>query len=234
MKQMTFRDDPAAYMRAYRARKKAGKAASAPKPRRTSKVAPIGRIAEPLIDADALPHGALAKLSNETAAYLRAKIAAIGPGAVITKTNERLDVITRAEADARTPALLTPPSPDLIRKSMAAIGGRPGRGLIPQARGYAAPPDLAAVSPYTRAEEFETRTMTMLAAQAAKIDELERRVAPLEQARRREHEAADRAAPWLNLISLAMTLSEYACRNGERQAASTKRRAPINPPDAGY
>jgi hypothetical protein len=69
---------------------------------------------------------------------------------------------------------------------MLAIGGRPGRGLIPQGPGYAAPPDLAAVSPFTRAEEFRARTETILAALAAKSDEQDRRIAALEAA------AADR------------------------------------------
>jgi hypothetical protein len=69
---------------------------------------------------------------------------------------------------------------------MLAIGGRPGRGLIPQGRGYAAPPDLAAASPFTRAEELRAKTETMLAALAAKADEQEKRFAALEAA------AADR------------------------------------------
>jgi hypothetical protein len=69
---------------------------------------------------------------------------------------------------------------------MLAIGGRPGRGLIPLGPGYAAPPDLAAVSPFTRAEGFRAKTETMLAALAAKADQAERRISALEA------EAADR------------------------------------------
>jgi hypothetical protein len=79
-----------------------------------------------------------------------------------------------------------PPTPAPGPQSMFAVGGRPGHGLIPQGRGYAAPPDLVAVSPFTRAEEFRAKTETMLAALAAKADEQEKRIAALEAA------AADR------------------------------------------
>lgn len=79
-----------------------------------------------------------------------------------------------------------PPKAAATPQSMLAIGGRPGPGLISQGRGYAAPPDIAATSPFTRAEEFRAKTETMLAALAAKADEQERRIAALEGA------AADR------------------------------------------
>ena len=104
---------------------------------------------------------------------------------------------THASAPPSRPAASTPtrrsitvsepPSmPAVVPQSMLAIGGRPGRGLIPQGRGYAAPPDLAAASPFTRAEEFRAKTETMLAVLAAKADEQEKRIAALEAA------AADR------------------------------------------
>jgi hypothetical protein len=86
-----------------------------------------------------------------------------------------------------------PPMPAAASKSMLAIGGRPGPGLIPQGRGYAAPPDLAATSPFTRAEEFRAKTETMLAALAAKADEQEKRVVALEA------QAADRQAQVVNM-----------------------------------
>jgi hypothetical protein len=103
----------------------------------------------------------------------------------------------RASAPPFRPAASTPaprsvtlyeplPMPALAPQSMLAVGGRPGRGLIPQGRGYPLPPDLAAVSPFTRAEEFRAKTETMLTALAAKADEQEKRIAALEGA------AADR------------------------------------------
>jgi hypothetical protein len=94
-----------------------------------------------------------------------------------------------------------PPTPAVAPQSMLAIGGRPGPGLIPQGSGYAAPPDLAAVSPFTRAEEFRAKTETMLAVLAAKADEQEKRIAALEAA------AADRRA---QAICVAQALLDLA------------------------
>jgi hypothetical protein len=100
----------------------------------------------------------------------------------------------RSRPAASTPArrdvaIYDPPAtPAVASQSMLAIGGRPGPGLIPQGRGYAAPPDLAAMSPFTRAEEFRANTEIMLATLAAKADEQEKRIAALEAA------AADRRA----------------------------------------
>ena len=50
---------------------------------------------------------------------------------------------------------------------MVAIGGVPGRGLVDQGYGYPAPPDIAAVSTFTKWRE---NTETMLATLAAKAD----------------------------------------------------------------
>jgi hypothetical protein len=124
-----------------------------------------------------LPRDAIAKASRAELATVRAKIAAIGPGAIITKTGGRFDVVSGETFEARhnTPA----PAP----RSMFAIGGKPGRGLVPQGRGMPAPPDIAATSVYG---QFITRTEAMLAALAAKADEQERRISALEAA------AADR------------------------------------------
>lgn len=94
-----------------------------------------------------------------------------------------------------------PPMPAVASKSMLAIGGRPGPGLIPQGRGYAAPPDIAATSPFTRAEEFRAKTETMLAALAAKADEQEKRIAALEAA------AADRRAQVIGVAQAFLGLA---------------------------
>jgi hypothetical protein len=141
--------DTAPYMRARRARQKAESEA-----------------AEPVVDVT-ISRNALLKESDRELSHVWAKVDAIGRGAVITKTHGRLDVLTR-EARGSAPsraAVYKPPPPAAAPRSatrreyappvsMVAIGGKPGHGLVPQGRGYGLPPDLAAVSPYTRAEEF--------------------------------------------------------------------------------
>lgn len=82
-------------------------------------------------------------------------------------------------------AKFQPPAPP---KSMFAVGGVAGRGLIPQGRGMPAPPDIAAVSAYTRAKEFEAQTIAVIAELVARDKDKERRIAAL------ENEAADRRA----------------------------------------
>jgi hypothetical protein len=67
--------------------------------------------AEPIVDA-AIPRNALLKESREDLSRMWAKVAAIGPGAVITKTNGRLDVLRREDVEARDKA--SPPSPHAI------------------------------------------------------------------------------------------------------------------------
>ena len=63
-------------------------------------------------------------------------------------------------------------------KSLYAVGGRPGRGLIPCGPGYPLPPDQFAASDYG---QFMARTANMLAALAARNDAQERRIAALEK-----------------------------------------------------
>ena len=86
--------------------------------------------------------------------------------------------------------------------SMVAIGGVPGRGLVAQGYGYPAPPDIAAVSTFTK---WRANTETMLAALAAKADMQERRIAALEasQANRRA-DALDVARALAGLFSYAV------------------------------
>jgi hypothetical protein len=187
--------DMTSYMRARRARQKAEREA-----------------AEPVVDA-ALPRDAIMKASDRELKPIWAKAAAIGPGAVITRTHGRLDVLSRAAFEARDNTL-RPPSPTVARhdppavppRSMIAIGGKPGHGLIPQARGYALPPDLAAVSPFTRAEEFHAKTEEMLRTLAARSDEQERRIVALETA------AADRRAYAVEFVQAVFGLFNYAVR----------------------
>jgi hypothetical protein len=88
-------------------------------------------------------------------------------------------------------------------QSMIANGGRLGRGLVPQGYGYAAPPDIAAVSNYTK---WRNSTETMLAALAAKSDAQERSIAALETA------AANRRADALAVAHAFVELFRFAAR----------------------
>jgi hypothetical protein len=195
--------DMAAYMRARRARQKAK-----------------GDVAEPVADIT-IPRNALLTESAKELSRIRDKVGAIGPGAVITKTHGRLDVLTRENFEARgsaplrAKAVYKPPLPVAARHgatrseyappvSMIAIGGKPGRGLVSQGRGYGLPPDLAAVSAYTHAEEFRAHTTTLLAALAAKSDEHERRLVALERA------AADRRAEALSVVHALGGIFKFA------------------------
>jgi hypothetical protein len=104
---------------------------------------------------------------------------------------------------------------------MVAIGGVPGRGLVDQGYGYPAPPDIAAVSTFTKWRE---NTETMLAALAAKADMQERRIAALEASQ------ADRRATVLEVARALVALFTevfYGRANAPRVApskASTKYR----------
>ena len=63
-------------------------------------------------------------------------------------------------------------------KSLYAVGGQPGRGLIPCGPGYPLPPDQFAASPFGR---WQANVETMLATLAAKNDAQEKRIAALEK-----------------------------------------------------
>jgi len=138
----------------------------------------------PVIDA-AIPCDAILKAGDGELASIRAKAAAIGPGAVITKTHERLDVLSQEAFEARHKTSTPPP------RSMVAIGGRPGRGLVPQGYGYPAPPDIAAASAFTK---WRANTETMLATLATKVYAHEREIAALKAAQ------ADRRADALAVV----------------------------------
>jgi hypothetical protein len=113
---------------------------------------------------------------------------------------------TQAAPAPPSRAIALPPTPAAPPVSMVAIGGKPGRGLVPQGRGYSLPPDFAAVSPYTRAEEFRAHTTIMLAALAARADAQDRRIAALEAAAvDRRANALDVARALGGIIKLALT-----------------------------
>jgi hypothetical protein len=112
-------------------------------------------------------------------------------------------VITPTAASVISPAparaLSTSSGP---RPSMIAIGGVPGRGLVDQGDGYPAPPDIAAVSKFTK---WRTNTETMLATLAAKADMQERRIAALEASQADRRAAAlDVARALAGLFSCAI------------------------------
>jgi hypothetical protein len=88
---------------------------------------------------------------------------------------------------------------------MVAIGGRPGPGLVDQGPGYPAPPDIAAVSTFTKWRE---NTETMLATLAAKADMQDRRIAALEASQ------ADRRADGLDVARALAGLFSYALHGG--------------------
>lgn len=113
-------------------------------------------------------------------------------------TPPAVDVVSPAPARARSASPGPPPS-------MVAIGGVPGRGLVPQGYGYPAPPDLAAVSTFTKWRE---KTETMLATLAAKADMQDRRIAALEASQ------ADRRADALDVARALVGLFSYAIHGG--------------------
>jgi hypothetical protein len=95
-------------------------------------------------------------------------------------------VITPTSARVVSPAPVNPASTSPVPRSMIAIGGVPGRGLVNQGYGYPASPDIAAVSTFTKWRE---NTEIMLATLAAKADMQDRRIAAPEasQADRRAY-----------------------------------------------
>jgi hypothetical protein len=84
---------------------------------------------------------------------------------------------------------------------MVAIGGGPGRGLVAQGYGYPAPPDIAAVSTFTKWRE---NAETMLAKLAAKADIQDRRIVALEASQ------ANRRADMLDVARALAGLFSYA------------------------
>jgi hypothetical protein len=104
----------------------------------------------------------------------------------------------------RTPASPPPVKPSTpaigaAPRSTAAIGGRPGRGLVACGPGYPLPPDQFVASPFGR---WQANVETMLATLAAKNDAQERRIAALEKL------ALDRERGTAALNALARAVGE--------------------------
>ena len=121
-------------------------------------------------------------------------------------------VASRAPVRATSTSSGPPPS-------MVAIGGRPGPGLVAQGYGYPAPPDMAAVSTFTK---WRSNTETMLATLAAKVDVQGRQIAALEasQANRRA-DALDVARALAGLFSYALRGHVHAPRAALPKASTT-------------
>jgi len=111
-------------------------------------------------------------------------------------------VIAPTPACVVSPAPAGAPSTSSGPPSMVAIGGVPGRGLVDQGYGYPAPPDIAAVSTFTK---WRANTETMLATLAAKADMQDRRIAALEASQADRRAAAlDVARALAGLFSCAI------------------------------
>jgi hypothetical protein len=130
-------------------------------------------------------------------------------------------VITPTAACVVSPA----PARDLSTSSrpppsMVAIGGVPGRGLVDQGYGYPAPPDIAAVSTFTK---WRANTETMLATLAARADMQDRRIAALEASQ------ADRDAVALDVARALAGLFSYAVHGGANAPRVAPPKAPRRP-----
>ena len=104
--------------------------------------------------------------------------------------------------------------------SMFAIGGVPGPGLVDQGYGYPAPPDIAAVSTFTK---WRANTETMLATLAAKADMQDRRIAALEASQ------ADRRAYALDVARALAGLFSYALQGRANAPRVALPKAPMRP-----
>jgi len=172
---MTFRDDPAAYMRERYARMKAGTWPTTPK------------------DAPKFRRQPRPIQNGETAEEYHARI---GDGYFV---DDRFVPFARPSPTPPTsvqtvrppppPSSASPRAPRAPPPSMSAIGGRPGRGLVPMGRGYPAPPDLAArqFDRYERMLEALARhsdeQARELRGQRGEIDAIKSRLAEIEQSR---------------------------------------------------
>jgi hypothetical protein len=213
----TFREDPAAYMRAYRA----GKSGVA---RRKVGSLPKGQ------------NGKLGPLYSE--GDLGRPRTALGK-----RWDAELDALDARGRNAKWngdgysdsgPIFRTPAKPPALRKeaasppppqSMFAIGGKPGKGLVAQGPGMPVPPDMAAVSTYTLAKEFEANATASINLLAREVATLKQRVGELEHERteavRQEPEPA-----WQKVLTAAaMGVQAYVamCQAAERDRVAAQR-----------
>ena len=120
------------------------------------------------------------------------------PRPIVSPPHDIMPTPARVVSPAPVSAASTSPGP----RSMVAIGGVPGRGLVDQGYGYPAPPDIAAVSTFTKWRE---NTETMLATLAAKVDMQGRQIAALEASQANGRvDALDVARALAELFSYAL------------------------------
>lgn len=171
--------------------------------------------AEPVIDA-AIPRNAFSQASEADLATVRAKVAAIGPGAAITKTEGRFDVVTRETFEARGQSL--PPArsrvaPPLLSRqltvtqsplqgeiipplqSMIADGGTP-------ARRYPANASVAEATALIRAHAAEQARAN--AEMARRVEALERDVAEMKQSKAAAARAGEVVQAFVGLLQRAV------------------------------
>jgi hypothetical protein len=171
---------------------------------------------EPVVDV-AIPRNAPLKAGEGELATVRAKIVAIGPRAIITKTHGRLDVLRRDASEARHPSTGSgspsaspsrPVSPSPSRsvapampapRSMVADGGRPA-----DRSGFGS---VATETAAFRANV--TASLNRLAQEAVEAkrerEAQQRRIAALEA-------AADRRADAIDVVQAIAGLFSYAVR----------------------
>jgi len=170
---------------------------------------------EPVIDA-AIPRNALLKASRAELANVRAKAAAVGPGAVITKTDGRFDVVTSETFEARgwslpparpvvAPPLhtrqLTVTQPPLQGEiisppqSMLADGGTP-------ARRYPVNASVAEATALIRAHAAEQARVN--AETARRLEVLERDMAEMKQSKDAAARVGEAVQALVGLFQLAV------------------------------
>jgi hypothetical protein len=175
---------------------------------------------EPVVDA-AIPRGALVRVPNDEWAAIRAKAAVIEPGAVITKSHGRLDVLSREAFEARhsstgsgspvrPPASqpARPPASQSVRltaytpppRSLVAVGGQ-----APDHSGFGN--NIASATAFFRANM--TASLNTLAREAVEtkreLAAQERRIAVIEA-------AANRRVDTANIMQAVLGLFNYATR----------------------
>jgi hypothetical protein len=202
----TFRDDPAAYMRAYRARKR-GLPSPAPAKAGDRVLAAKAELARIKAQREyQAPGGRGATPAQVIAAGERA--AALVMGQSVKPPAPRIGL--REMTAAHAPAV----------RSMFAVGGTAGKGLVAQGRGMPLPPDQAAVSTYTHAKQFEANATASINLLAREVADLKQRVGELEHERAVKNDPAEAPEPaWQKLLmAAAMGVQAYAamCQAAER------------------
>jgi hypothetical protein len=158
-----------------------------PDGRRMTKRFAATNCAQPVIDA-AIPRNALSKASEAELATVRVKAAAIGPGAVITKTDNRFDIVTSETFEARGQSL-----PPARSRAAPPLHARPLTVTQLPLQGEIIPPPQSMIAdggtparryPANASVAEATALIRAHAAEQARVNaEMARRVEALERAR---------------------------------------------------